>query len=94
MELKERYIQVLPPIWPYPRTIYVMWIPAPYWIKTLRFQVKGSFQSWRIMESKIGTKPVENPRLSRHHADIVLCESRILEAKGVGQLHGALQMND
>ena len=64
MELKEKDPQVLPPIRPYPRTIYIVWIPAPYRIKILRFQVKGSFQSWRIMQSKIGTKPVEDPRLS------------------------------
>lgn len=49
LELKKGYLQVLPSIRPYPRTVYIMRIPAPYRIQTFRLQVKGSFQSWGIM---------------------------------------------
>ncbi len=73
------YLQILPSIRPHPCTVYIMWIPAPYRIEALRLQIQGSFQSWRIMESEIGTEPIENPRLGWGHAEEATGEVVVIE---------------
>lgn len=41
----------------------IVGVPAPDWIETFRVELEGSMESRRVVDTKVGSKPVENARL-------------------------------
>lgn len=61
-------LQILPSVRSHSSSIDIMRIPTPDRIQARWLKLERSFEGRRIVQTKIGSKPIENPGFSRHNA--------------------------